>query len=80
MILYEVHAYRTKAFDRSTEAVIRLRSGHGRDVLDSWIADYLAKYPDGKVVVSTVGKKTWRQRNHLTKKLFVQTNQGKEFV
>ena len=80
MTLYEVHAYQTKAFDRSTEVTIRLRSGHGRNVLDAWIAAYLAEHPDGKVVVSTVWKKTCKQRNCKTEKLFVQTSQSKDFV
>lgn len=79
MILYEIRAFQTAAYDKRTEQRIRLRSGHGRDILDRWIADYLAQHPDGKVIVSTVGKSRKRQ-NLQTKKLFVQTANEKRYV
>lgn len=79
MILYEVKAYQTDHYDKSTEVVVRLRSGHGRDVLDKWIADYLAKHQDGKVIVSIVdGRQRYRKKP--TKKLFIQTNAAKDWV
>jgi hypothetical protein len=84
MSLYELHAYRTAGYDRKSDRRVRIKDDNfGLPRVWAWIDQFLAEFPDGKVVVSEC-KLTRRfiQRGPGRKqlaKLIVATNTGAEY-
>lgn len=76
-MLYELHGYRTKAYDRSSDRKIQIqpRRNLGFNRIEDWIAAYLAEFPDGKVIVTSVEKRWKHTEKRLVKTVTNAENQ-----
>jgi hypothetical protein len=76
-VLYELRAYRTQRYDRSTERRARFSDCPvDRSKVEAWVVDYLTEFHDGKVVVDEITGRFLRTRR---RRVFSATNQGRVY-